>query len=59
MSNIICRVCGNAGHFARDCVERQKGTDWRQKGPVDAVDTEYEVNRPFHNLYNDRVLNGG
>lgn len=57
-ANIICRVCGNAGHMARDCPDRQRGADWRngpQAGAVpgrpaagrigggDAVDREYEV----------------
>ena len=57
-ANIICRVCGNAGHMARDCPDRQRGADWRN-GPAggavpgrptagrigggDAVDREYEV----------------
>ena len=54
-ANIICRVCGNAGHMARDCPDRQRGADWRN-GPQDggaarpagrieggdAVDREYE-----------------
>ena len=55
-ANIICRVCGNAGHMARDCPDRQRGSDW-QNGPSqggmpgrpagrigggDAVDREYE-----------------
>ena len=56
-ANIICRVCGNAGHMARDCPDRQRGANWRNdaSGPVpsrgpagrigggDAVDREYEV----------------
>ena len=52
-ANIICRVCGNAGHMARDCPDRQRGADWRNDangGPVagrigqgDHVDDEYEV----------------
>lgn len=51
-ANIICRVCGNAGHMARDCPDRQKGTDWRNNnyggrnraiGGGDAVDREMEV----------------
>ena len=55
-ANIICRVCGNAGHMARDCPDRQRGADWRNgppqsgaAGPTagrigggDAVDREYE-----------------
>lgn len=54
-ANIICRVCGNAGHMARDCPDRQKGSNWRnddrpgldgrpagQIGQGDAVDREYE-----------------
>ena len=57
-ANIICRVCGNAGHMARDCPDRQRGADWRN-GPTggavpgrpaagrigggDEVDREYEV----------------
>ena len=35
-ANIICRVCGNAGHMARDCPDRQRGADWRN-GPPPAV----------------------
>lgn len=57
-ANIICRVCGNAGHMARDCPDRQRGADWRNGpsgaadgarpaagriGGGDAVDREYEV----------------
>ena len=57
-ANIICRVCGNAGHMARDCPDRQRGADWRNGPPAgaapgrpaagrigggDAVDREYEV----------------
>ena len=57
-ANIICRVCGNAGHMARDCPDRQRGADWRNGPPNgaesgqptagrigggDAVDREYEV----------------
>ena len=56
-ANIICRVCGNAGHMARDCPDRQRGADWRNGAPAgepgrapagrigagDAVDREYEV----------------
>lgn len=56
-ANIICRVCGNAGHMAKDCPDRQRGANWRNDapGPVpargpagrigggDAVDREYEV----------------
>ncbi|KAI0525635.1 hypothetical protein F5B22DRAFT_353350 [Xylaria bambusicola] len=49
-ANIICRVCGNAGHMARDCPDRQKGASWRNDGPraagriggADGVDREYE-----------------
>ena len=48
-ANIICRVCGNAGHMARDCPDRQRGTDWRNGparpaiGQADAVDREMQV----------------
>ncbi len=65
-ANIICRVCGNAGHMARDCPDRQRGADWRN-GPAtgatpgrpaagrigggDAVDREYEVSYPSYNTY--------
>ena len=56
-ANIICRVCGNAGHMARDCPDRQRGANWRNDAPGpmpgrapagrigggDAVDREYEV----------------
>ncbi|KAJ0358818.1 hypothetical protein COL922a_014595, partial [Colletotrichum nupharicola] len=51
-ANIICRVCGNAGHMARDCPDRQRGSDWRNNqggfggrkaiGGGDAVDREME-----------------
>ena len=55
-ANIICRICGNAGHMARDCQDRQRGADWRNGPPNgapdptagrsigagDAVDREYE-----------------
>ncbi|OJJ76155.1 hypothetical protein ASPBRDRAFT_396839 [Aspergillus brasiliensis CBS 101740] len=50
-ANIICRVCGNAGHMARDCPDRQRGSDWRNNGGFggrraigggDAVDREME-----------------
>lgn len=60
-ANIICRVCGNAGHMARDCPDRQRGANWRNDQPVpppgrggpagriggggDAVDREYAVSR--------------
>lgn len=58
-ANIICRVCGNAGHMARDCPDRQRGADWRNGPPTggpdrapagqigggDAVDREYEVSQ--------------
>jgi len=37
-ANIICRVCGNAGHMARDCPDRQRGANWRNddRGPAPA-----------------------
>lgn len=53
-ANIICRVCGNAGHMARDCPDRARGSDPRNalpgqsNGPPrrigggDAVDREME-----------------
>ncbi|KAK7560397.1 hypothetical protein IWX92DRAFT_36233 [Phyllosticta citricarpa] len=47
-ANIICRVCGNAGHMARDCPDRQRGANWRNNdrggriGAGDHVDREYE-----------------
>ena len=56
-ANIICRVCGNAGHMARDCPDRQRGSDQRNNvpggfngpqrrlGAGDAVDQEMEVCR--------------
>jgi splicing factor 1 len=28
-ANIICRICGNAGHMARDCPDRARGSEWR------------------------------
>ena len=60
-ANIICRVCGNAGHMARDCPDRQRGADWRNGPPSatmpgrpagrigggDAVDREYEASTPL------------
>jgi splicing factor 1 len=53
-ANIICRVCGNAGHMARDCPDRQRGSEARNQvpgygaaprriGAGDAVDREMEV----------------
>ena len=57
-ANIICRVCGNAGHMARDCPDRQRGSDTRNNipggmngpqrrlGAGDAVDREMEVRHP-------------
>lgn len=51
-ASIICRVCGNAGHMARDCPDRARGADYRNNGPApsrpaigggDAMDREYEV----------------
>jgi splicing factor 1 len=54
-ASIICRICGNAGHMARDCTERARGTDTRNELPGgygapqrriaggDAVDREYEA----------------
>ncbi len=45
---VICRVCSNADHIARDCPDRRaKGVPWRDgsweqikvgRGTVDAVD---------------------
>lgn len=64
-ANIICRVCGNAGHMARDCPDRQRGANWRNDAPGgmpgrgppgraigagDAVDREYEVWKASHNF---------
>ncbi len=59
-ANIICRSCGNAGHMARDCLDRQRGSDWRNGGGYgggprnpraigtgDAVDREMEVSFSF------------
>lgn len=55
-ASIICRVCGNSGHMARDCPDRQRGANWRNDGPApgrpaigggDAVDREYEVSPTF------------
>lgn len=48
---VICRVCSNAGHIARDCPDRRakcvpwRGGPWKQtdvgRGTVDAVDLAY------------------
>lgn len=50
-SNVICRICGNAGHMARDCRDRQKGSDWRNTDSfapqADAVEREYDVCPPL------------
>lgn len=68
-ANIICRVCGNAGHMARDCPDRQRGANWRNDAPGgagpgrpagrigggDAVDREYEV-RPVLPYFSISVL---
>lgn len=61
-ANIICRVCGNAGHMARDCPDRQRGANWRNDAPSDApgrqairggdaVDREYEVSSLYRSKY--------
>lgn len=67
-ANIICRICGNAGHMARDCTERQRGTDSRNEipggfgtpqkriGGGDAVDREYEVSSSPSLYCNDLVI---
>jgi splicing factor 1 len=44
-ANIICRICGNAGHMARDCTERPRGADWRNgppRGRNNNMDRDYE-----------------
>ncbi|KAJ5174663.1 Branchpoint-bridging protein [Penicillium canariense] len=63
-TNIICRVCGNAGHMARDCPDRQRGSDWRNGGGIGggqrnprAVGTGDAVDREMEQLMNE--LSGG
>jgi splicing factor 1 len=69
-ANIICRVCGNAGHMMRDCPDRQRGANWRNEGPApgrgppsrtgnggDAVDREYE--QLMQELSGGAPVNGG
>ncbi|KAG0638269.1 hypothetical protein HOY80DRAFT_1079565 [Tuber brumale] len=42
-AGIICRVCGNGGHFGRDCLDRPKGQDWQGKSSnPDPQDQEYD-----------------
>lgn len=69
-ANIICRVCGNAGHMARDCPDRQRGANWRNDAPSgmpgrpagrigggDAVDREYEVSLPsLHHFISMKLI---
>src|SRR3954453_23488469 len=65
-ANIICRVCGNAGHMARDCPDRQRGSDARNNipgappqrrlGGGDAVDREMEVSIPNLSILTNHPL---
>jgi hypothetical protein len=61
-ANIVCRQCGNAGHFQRDCPDRPRGASWHDNKPAgefngrpagrigarDDADKEYEVSFPFY-----------
>ncbi|RPA90973.1 hypothetical protein L873DRAFT_1820179 [Choiromyces venosus 120613-1] len=43
-AGVICRVCDNVGHFGRDCMDRPRGWDWRDKiVNSNSGDHEYEV----------------
>ena len=62
-ASVVCRVCGNSGHMARDCPDRQRGANWRNDGPApgrpaigggDAVDREYEVSLAMQVYAHDR-----
>jgi splicing factor 1 len=65
-ANIICRVCGNAGHMARDCPDRQRGSDARNNipggppqrriGGGDAVDREMEVRNCIFSILMNEYL---
>ena len=64
-ASIVCRVCGNSGHMARDCPDRQRGASWRNDGPMpsrpaigggDAVDREYEASLPCPSFFSKPVL---
>ncbi|CUS13913.1 unnamed protein product [Tuber aestivum] len=42
-AGIICRVCGNGGHFARDCLDRPRGQDWKERSSnSNPRDQEYD-----------------
>ncbi|KAG5440938.1 hypothetical protein PCK2_000093 [Pneumocystis canis] len=42
-ANIVCRICGNAGHMSRDCIMRNDPEVLRQlNNGNDAADREYE-----------------
>ncbi|PWW75702.1 hypothetical protein C7212DRAFT_357811 [Tuber magnatum] len=42
-ARIICRVCGNGGHFGRDCLDRPRGQDWKEKSSnPNPRDQEYD-----------------
>ncbi|KAG0134097.1 hypothetical protein HOY82DRAFT_638339 [Tuber indicum] len=42
-AGIICRVCGNGGHFGRDCLDRPKGQGWQGKSSnSNPRDQEYD-----------------
>ena len=51
-ANIICRICGNAGHMARDCNDRPRGADWRN-GPPRGGSRNNNVDRDYESLMQD------